>query len=154
MAKVLGIPFIDIDVAIELEEQAAINEIFETHGEKYFRELEAKSLKEFTNVHAVIATGGGLPCHSGNMEIMLNKGICVYLNLPVKALVSRLESAKYTRPLIADKSGIELEKFIEKGLKEREVFYKKAQIEVDGISLNNPEKITELADKIKAAYIK
>ncbi|EUJ19362.1 shikimate kinase [Listeria aquatica] len=42
LAKKTGLPFVDIDRAIENEQQKSISAIFSESGEAYFRELEQK----------------------------------------------------------------------------------------------------------------
>ena len=60
LAKLLKRPFIDLDQYIEEQEMLSIGEIFETQGEKHFRELEEKYLKKVleSDSEAVIALGG------------------------------------------------------------------------------------------------
>jgi shikimate kinase len=128
LAKQLGFTFLDMDAYIEEKYFKTISQIFATHGETYFREIERKCLHEvalFENT--VIATGGGTPCFYDNMEVMNTAGTTVYLKYSAEELANRLSSAANKRPLIAEKKGDELLEFISKTLLTREVFYNKAQ---------------------------
>ena len=56
----LRLPFLDADMEIEAAAAMSIPEIFETHGEPYFRDGEARVIARLLdNGPAVLATGGG-----------------------------------------------------------------------------------------------
>ncbi|MDO5681568.1 MAG: dephospho-CoA kinase, partial [Propionibacteriaceae bacterium] len=40
LAEALGLPFVDVDAAIEEAQELSIADIFVTHGEPHFRQLE------------------------------------------------------------------------------------------------------------------
>ena len=137
LAAKLGWQFRDIDAMIEEKDGMPVGEIFSTRGEEYFRKRELETvagLAEKTDI--VVSCGGGTPCFYDNMEVMKASGIVVYLKMPPEALVRRLEPARDTRPLIKSLSGGELFEKISSLLKEREVFYEKAHIVVNGLSVN------------------
>ncbi len=138
LSRELSMEFVDLDQAIVEMEGRSISDIFASDGESYFRELEAKALREVTSQrpNAVIALGGGTPCQAGAMDYVLENGVVVYLKLSVGALVVRLSNAKHKRPLVADKSPQELRDFIEKHLREREIFYERAHVIVDNSTRN------------------
>src|SRR5258706_7179626 len=56
----LRLPFLDADIEIEAAAGMSIPDIFETHGEPYFRDGEARVIARLLDGGpAVIATGGG-----------------------------------------------------------------------------------------------
>ena len=60
LAKALNLPFVDTDDEIEKAANMSVTEIFETHGEDYFRAGERRVLARlFQGDIAVLATGGG-----------------------------------------------------------------------------------------------
>ncbi|HHV22786.1 MAG TPA: shikimate kinase [Propionibacterium sp.] len=59
LAGELGRPFVDVDAAIEADQQLAIADIFVTHGEPYFRQLEETATIAHLAGGGVIALGGG-----------------------------------------------------------------------------------------------
>lgn len=135
LAKQMNYAFIDSDHAIEKLHHKSIAQIFETDGEAHFRNLEKEWVQNFNQTNTVVSLGGGTPCFNDLMSLINSKGVTIYLNLPPKALLSRLLGAKTVRPLIEtyrDKPEKLLE-FIEQNLSEREVHYKQAQLEVDGL---------------------
>jgi len=136
LAARLGYEFMDLDHILEAQVGTTIAEYFSTHGEEAFRKLESEVLKQ-TNYpeHAVISTGGGLPCFFDNMQWINTHGRSVYIQLSPKTLADRLEHEKVTRPLLRDKHGDALIAFIGDKLAEREPFYKQATIVANGLSL-------------------
>lgn len=138
-AKRLGAEFIDMDRAIEQAEGMSVAEIFAARGEAAFRGMEHKLLEGLDPaVNAVVATGGGAPCHHGNMEVMNAKGHTIYLKMSPQRLVGRLGAGREKRPLIKGMDDAQLLAFIESNLKVRAPFYEKAAmtIDCDGVSDN------------------
>lgn len=136
LANYLKYDFIDLDKLIESRAGMSIVEYFGKHGEAAFREMERDVLQStHYPENVIIATGGGAPCYSDNMEWMNNNGQVAYLSLPPKALAARLELSKADRPLIRQLKGPELVDFIKEKLKEREVFYKQSRFVVSANDL-------------------
>jgi len=132
----LGYQFIDLDHILEAKEGMTIAEYFKKFGEDAFRKLESEVLKQTAYPeHAVVSTGGGLPCFFDNMDWMNAHGKTVYIKLSPKTLAERLENEKEERPLLREKHGEALVAFITDKLTEREEFYSKASIIADGLSL-------------------
>lgn len=128
-ARKAGLPFIDMDTVIEERSGMSVSEFFRDRGESAFRSMEREILGEIiSGTDAVVATGGGVPCFSDNMEVMNAAGGTVYLKMSPRKLASRLEHGKYKRPLIKDKSAEELEGFIAGNLEQREPHYSKAKM--------------------------
>jgi shikimate kinase len=165
LAESLDIPFLDLDKEIENSTGMDIVSIFEEKGEAFFREQETKVLKMLYDnisdagtkkdspgnmINAIIATGGGTPCFSGNMHWMNQHGITVWLNPPVSELVGRLEKETEKRPLLKGKTTEELALFIEKKLEERNPFYNLANIEIKNTHIAVEEFINLLHN---ASYI-
>ena len=121
-------PFVDIDVWISQQQRLSIAEIFAKYGEAYFRKLEFESLKEITDTFkdAIIATGGGFPCHGQNMQIMNQLGTTVYLKANPVPLAKRLVDAKTVRPLIAGKNESQILETIQELLAKRASYYEQA----------------------------
>lgn len=121
--------FVDLDEAIESAEGKPVVDIFESKGEAYFREEEAKKLREMGSLkNTIIACGGGAPCFKDNMQWMNEHGITVYISATPDEILRRLAKGQEQRPLIKKLNQAELLFFIEKKLKEREPFYTQANI--------------------------
>ncbi len=102
LAKMINYAFVDTDDVIEKASKQSISSIFEKDGEKVFREVEKKVLKEISQHHSlVIATGGGLVTLPENWGI-LHQGIVIWLDLDLKRSIKRLESDQKRRPLLLE----------------------------------------------------
>jgi shikimate kinase len=141
----LGYNFIDQDELIEQRYKMSVSDIFKNYGEAKFREAEHEVFVDLTGKNdIVVATGGGAPCFSDNMEL-INNAITIYLKAESKTLLHRVKDSTDTRPLLAGKTDVELLQFITNKLAEREPFYNQAKIimKTDGMS------VKELIFKIK-----
>lgn len=148
LSKIAKIPFIDLDQHIVDTSGMSISDYFKLYGEEGFRRLEEQILKSIpTDTCAIVSTGGGAPCFSDNMTWMNGNGLTLYLNLPPKALQSRLISSdKTTRPLLSTMNDDELLDYIEDKLKSRSAFYEKAKININPLRLS-PQDILEILTK-------
>lgn len=144
VANRLGVPFIDSDSEIETHFGKSIGELFATNGESHFREIEREYIEALDlRDDFVLATGGGMPCFSDNMERLNRTGTTFYLERSAKELAHRLSHAKTQRPLIAGLEEDELLSFIENKLLEREDYYRKADV-VLSREEQTPEGITSI----------
>ena len=102
LAKMINYAFVDTDDVIEKASKQSISSIFEKDGEKVFRDVEKKVLKEISQHYSlVIATGGGLVTLPENWGI-LHQGIVIWLDLDLKRSIKRLESDQKRRPLLLE----------------------------------------------------
>lgn len=87
LAKKLKLPFYDVDIYIEKEQEKSIKEIF-LNGEEYFRKIESLALEEIVNKGGckVISTGGGVVKNSKNMEYFGTDFIVIFLNRSIEAI--------------------------------------------------------------------
>jgi shikimate kinase len=137
LASLLDWSFIDLDKRVEEQCGKTIPEIFSDEGEDYFRTVETEILKSLkSHKNTVISTGGGTPCHSDNMDYMLESGLTIYLKLTPGQLRSRLIESTGKRPLIKGLNNESLLSFIEEKLTLREKWYNLAEIIIDGVSLD------------------
>lgn len=127
LANALGWRFVDLDDYIEEQAGKTIVNIFEDHGEQYFRNLETKALEHSVGwTNTIVSCGGGTPCFNDNAARINELGYSIYLKLSAHTLKERLLGEKGKRPLVAKLSDEELLTFIENKLVEREPFYSKA----------------------------
>ncbi|NNJ89076.1 MAG: shikimate kinase [Eudoraea sp.] len=151
LAQSLELTFIDLDEYIESELQQSISQVFAEKGEIFFRKKEHESLQKVLQEHddLVLATGGGTPCYSGNMDFLLKKTSNVfYLQVSVPELTKRLSKEKQHRPVISHISDDSLPEYIGKHLFERTPFYMLANhtIQCDGKSIK--ELLKEIENKL------
>jgi len=149
LAATLHVPFFDLDEYLEEKEGSAIRQIFSSRGETYFRETEARYLRELAAEApgSVIATGGGAPCFHGSMNFMNQQGITVYLKAPIAVLLERLTGhGREQRPLVAGKSTDEIKQFLTETLAKRKQFYETAHITYQ--NLTRERDVTDLCHLI------
>lgn len=124
----LGLPFIDLDELVYTKMGKDIPEIFNTHGEKAFREIEREILLDVCTIkqNHVVALGGGTMCHLNNHSEILRFGIAVYLFQPWRVLQKQL-GALANRPLIVQHTEEELEALYHK----RVTYYEYSQLKIN-----------------------
>ncbi|OXB25177.1 shikimate kinase [Flavobacterium tructae] len=133
MSKITNIPFLDLDKCIEDRTNLSINEIFEKHGEIYFRKLEHEMFVELLQSpeESIIGLGGGTPCYANNHELLKGDDVVsIYLKASIETLYGRLVHNKSKRPLIAEMNEEEMKEFIAKHLFDRSFYYNQAQYKI------------------------
>ncbi|XP_073273001.1 shikimate kinase, chloroplastic-like isoform X1 [Primulina huaijiensis] len=107
LSESLGYSFCDCDTLVE---QAAggntVAEIFKIYGESFFRDTETEALQKLSSMHQlVVSTGGGAVIRPINWRYM-QKGISVWLDVPLDALARRITAVGTdSRPLLDQESG-------------------------------------------------
>lgn len=135
LAEEKGMDFLDLDRAFEARYHYTVPRFFEAFGEEAFRKLENGMLRATADLdNVVVSCGGGTPCHSGNMDFILAHGTAIYLQMSVDALVARALRSRNPRPKLHGLPEEEMRRQIAAGLKEREPFYLKAPIILDGMN--------------------
>lgn len=124
LRKETGREFIDLDHHIERQQKMKVSKIFEQKGEKYFRQLENKTVRELAGREdLIIACGGGTVLTEENViAFHEGGGVIVFLNVPVRILQDRLRNDK-KRPLLQIENRSEL---IRDLYKERYPIYRSA----------------------------
>ncbi|UCE05489.1 MAG: shikimate kinase [bacterium] len=144
MAEKLNRPFIDLDDVIERKADLSIPLIFKKYGDKYFRQLETDCLQRIAYYPGnIIATGGGIVLIAENRKIMKNSGITVYLKWQTNILYQRIKNCTQ-RPLLKGADESQLFQHIDKMVKQRQPFYERADIIIDGKEGTTPSEIVEL----------
>ena len=129
LAEKLGRGFVDIDQKIEQDVGLSIPQIFEKYGEKYFRELEKKTVEEITQRrNLVIATGGGTVKDEENLRLLKNSGVIVCLTTEPEEIFRRTERRGERPVLDSDDDRLAT---IKKLLNERQKFYMQADYTID-----------------------
>ena len=99
LAGRLGIPFIDADTEIENAAGMTIPEIFDKHGEPYFRAGEKRVIARLLdNGPQVLATGGGAAMDQSTRDLIHIKGVSVWLKADIDVLIKRTKR-RNDRPL-------------------------------------------------------
>jgi len=129
LASMLGFRFVDADDEIEEAAQMTIPEIFDAHGEDYFRDGERRVIARLMGDQrsgTVIATGGGAFCNDKTRAQILDEGIAVWLDSDIDTLVERT-ARKNNRPLL---QGGNPRDILARLREERRPYYSQAPIQV------------------------
>lgn len=101
LAGKLGLRHIDTDHAVQERAGLSIPQIFETRGERHFRELEKQIIRELLAQDGlVISTGGGSVLDRDNCALMKENAFVVRLAASKETIVRRI-SRDNGRPLVA-----------------------------------------------------
>lgn len=81
LARRWGVPFVELDALIERAAGLSLAEIFELHGEAYYRRLERETLRRFLDdaSGAVIATGGSIVNDRDTWRLLRERAVTVWL---------------------------------------------------------------------------
>ena len=102
IANHFNINHIDTDKEISKFENATINEIFLTKGEKYFRKIESDIVLQIINKENIVISLGGGSILSEKIRNKLKKlSYCIFLDVDINILSKRLKKSK-NRPLLKD----------------------------------------------------
>jgi shikimate kinase len=127
LATRLGLPFVDADSEIEQAANASITDIFDRHGEEYFRDGERRVIRRLLDGEPkVLATGGGAFIQSETRDAIKAKGISIWLQADRDLILSRVKR-RNNRPLLRNGEPSEV---IERLISEREPIYAQADIHV------------------------
>jgi shikimate kinase len=147
LARAMNLLFVDLDKEIEKVEGKPIKEIFKGADENYFREVEARVLRQWcqSDRDFVMATGGGAPCFFDNLQLINQSGKSVFLDVPAHEIVRRMMLSKIEdRPLLAASGREGLKDKIEFMRSSRIAFYNRAHILLHGETITAGQAIEKL----------
>ena len=145
VAEQLHFHFLDTDDIIQTRTGRTIADIFAKDGEPAFRALEKELVGELaTQTNAVIATGGGLPTNTENLNQLKTYALVVCLWASPEKIWERVRNQSH-RPLLHDPDP---QKKIRELLEVRKPFYQQADV------LMNTEKRSarEVAQQVALQY--
>ena len=103
LADRLGVPFVDLDAAIESAEKKSVSQIFVDVGEGRFREIEHATLLDLLGgPPVVLALGGGTLHHGTNAAVIAERSELFVLWADLEVIKARLGPDDASRPLWAD----------------------------------------------------
>ncbi len=141
LAKRLALPFVDADKEIEKAAGKTINEIFNEHGEEYFRDGERRVIARLLQEGPIVlATGGGAFMEPQTREVIAQHGLSVWLKADLEILLERV-SRRDTRPLLNQGDP---RRILERLIAERYPTYAQAEIIVQSRDVNHEVIVTEI----------
>ena len=143
IANILKYNFYDVDHMIEKEFNMTIKDLFQKHGEFFFREIEKKTINDLilkinnNKEKAIISIGGGGFDNKETRELLLHNTNVIWLKTPVNTLVQRVGNGS-KRPMIKGNT----RESIEQLLKIRTKYYSLCHNRVNTYKLNQNQ-VTE-----------
>ena len=146
LAKESGMNLFDLDSMIVDRAGMSIPEIFESVGEKAFRDLESYVTSLISNHEAsIFATGGGVVLRKANRDILKKSGMVIWLKTTPENVL-KYTSKDSNRPLLEGNKSLEK---IENMMAQREPIYE----ECAHYSINAWENnLYQIAEKIWNFY--
>jgi shikimate kinase len=141
----LKLPFLDADIEIEAAAGMSIPEIFETHGEPYFRDGEARVIARLLEGGpAVLATGGGAFMREETRGRIRDKAISIWLKADADIIMRRVRR-RADRPLLqtADPAAT-----VGRLIAEREPVYQHADITIWSRDVPHEKIVDECVDAL------
>ena len=100
LATRLRLPFVDADHEIERACGFTVQEMFDRFGEAAFRDGERRVIARLiAGTQKVVATGGGAFMQDETRQLILDRGLAVWLKADIDVLVDRV-SRREGRPLL------------------------------------------------------
>jgi len=145
VAKKLGVPFIELDEAIQREAQMTLSTIFEIHGEAYYRAMERDVLRKLLDggKPLVIATGGSLVTDHETWGLLRSRARTIWLKATPREHWDRVVAQGDVRPMRGrPKAMNELKQL----LASRTPLYEQAHTTIDTSGLTPTKIIARIAD--------
>lgn len=146
LAQKLGRSFVDLDEKIEEAYALPVAQIFQTKGEKAFREKEKELILQFIQQEGlVLSLGGGAFLQEKIRTECLASGLVVYLDMSWDAWKERIQLIQESRPVLHGKT---LDEMKELFLQRRKIY---AEHHFKAVTDNlSPEEVAEfILDRIK-----
>jgi len=147
VATRLRLPFTDADTEIETAAGMTIPEIFETHGESYFRDGEARVIARILD-HGpiVLATGGGAFMREETRNRIRDKAISIWLKADADVIMRRVRR-RADRPLLQT---ADPEATVNRLLGEREPVYRNADLTIASREVPHDRIVDECLEALHA----
>jgi shikimate kinase len=146
LARELGVGFVDTDDEI-VARHGPIAQLFSQSGESGFRAAELEAVRAvLAGPPCVIALGGGAVTHGPTRELLRDRALRVYLEIPVESLVARLNRSPTIRPLVGERATLER---VRELLEPREPIYLESEIVVRGPRRSKREFALAIAERVR-----
>jgi XRE family aerobic/anaerobic benzoate catabolism transcriptional regulator len=149
LAAHLGVPFVDLGVAIERASGMSLTEIFSLSGQATYRRLERRALEQAIAGHdrAVIETGGSLVSEPGTYDLLLQACWTVWVRTSPEEHMGRVVRQGDMRPMAASTEAME---DLRRMLAEREPLYGRADAAIDTAGRSEAHSLGDLVRALPA----
>lgn len=130
LAERLGRPFVELDTRIEADTGMSLEELFQLHGEAYYRRAERQVLARMATEEpkCVLAVGGGLVTDPATYSLLRSMATTIWLQARPADHWERVLAQGDTRPMADNERAFQ---DLCQILQEREPLYRLADLAVD-----------------------
>ncbi len=141
LARRLGLPFVEMDERITETSGLSLDQLFDLHGERYYRRLELEILRQILvrGEPAVLAAAGGVVNEPSSWRLLLERTTVVWLRARPEEHWNRVVAQGDRRPMADNPGAMEELRAL---LAAREPIYAAAPIAID-TSDRTPEELAE-----------
>jgi shikimate kinase len=145
LASDLNLPFVDADTEIESAAGMSIPEIFDAHGEPYFRSGEARVIARLLESGPkVLASGGGAFINPQTRELIRTRGISVWLKADLDVLLRRIKR-RSDRPLLKTDDP---ERTLQRLIEERYPIYAEADVTIHSRDVSHEAIVADIIARL------
>ena len=147
LAKVLAVPFIELDREVEREAGTSLSEIFLLYGQAGYRRYERRCLENAVkkNAGAVIATGGSIVSEPGTYDLLLSTCRTVWLKARPEEHMARVVAQGDIRPMSGNREAME---DLHRILRGRSALYGRADVTIDTAGKSIGQSLRQLRQAI------
>jgi XRE family aerobic/anaerobic benzoate catabolism transcriptional regulator len=147
LARRLGTEFVELDKWIEEAAGLTLSEMFATHGEAYYRELERESvLRLFSRLSGgVLAPGGSVVTDAESWELIKRRCFTVWLHATPEEFMKRMRRQGDLRPIQGRPSAMNELKAL---LARREPLYAESRLRIRTTNKSPSAVVAEIADAV------
>ena len=151
VAERIGVPFVELDSCIEAASGLSLGEIFQMHGETYYRATERSELARLlAGEPCIIAVGGGIVSDEASYQSLQLRARTVWLRAAPEDHWHRVIAQGDTRPMADNEQAfVDLRRI----LAEREPLYRQADIVVDTSEHVLDEVVDEVVSSLMTAAL-
>jgi XRE family transcriptional regulator, aerobic/anaerobic benzoate catabolism transcriptional regulator len=149
LAERLGRPFVELDACIETATGLRLGEIFQLHGEAYYRDTERAALvRQLGGEPSVLAVGGGIVTDPQSFALLRRGARTVWLRAQPEDHWQRVIQQGDLRPMADNEQAFA---DLRRILAERESLYRQADVVVDTSALPLPAVVDTVCEALAGA---
>ena len=146
LARELGARFVELDREIELAAGLSLAQIFELHGEAYYRRVEREVLTRLLAGPAVLATGGSIVNDPTNFALLRARARTVWLRARPEDHWNRVVAQRAQRPRAENPHAFEARRAL---LAARAKLYARADHAVDTSGRSVKQVVADVAERVR-----
>lgn len=158
LATALGYEFMDTDTILEGENSLKVSEIFDRHGESFFRakerDLVGRLSRGLFGDGIVLATGGGMVADEDNRAALKEFGTLITLTASLDTILERIGRPHNVgkRPLLTkiDAAGKDRRKEIGAMMEARREAYMDSDLVVDSTGMEHDDVVKQIIDFLRS----